>query len=145
VPCSVAVKGAVKGTLDCTSFSGAYVNGTGSVDASVSGTATIGTSAQSVLILVAIAFAGDLHTGTFKNTDANAGGDVIVEGPGNTPATWEATAPSLGSYTLQITDTGTESTGTAGKNYANVHGSLTAYLVPAGNGAAGADTLTATF
>ena len=146
--CSITLAGGVTGTVTCTSFGGSFssAGNIASVDATVSGTALIGGVSQAVTVLIDIGFPGNLHTGIFKNTDASAGGDVILQGPGgNSAPTWEALAPATGSYTLNVTCTGNATNNTTGTTYTNVHGTLTATLPATGNGATGTVTLTASF
>jgi hypothetical protein len=142
-PCSITLSGAVTGTFACNAVSGGYQtsNSQGAVAASVGG---------ATAITIGIAFPGDLHTGTFKDTDAGVQSALSVQTGTGSNNFWAAAAGTggakTGSYTLTITDTGLRVPGQGGAAYPAVHGTLTATLpAVAGSGATGTVSLSATF
>lgn len=143
--CSVTLSGAQTGTYDCQAGLGSY-----STSDNKSGFGAGTTGATPPTLAFAFVFAGDLKTGTFKDTDAGANSAVTVQTASN--AFWSENVglnnsdPKRGSYTLNITSTGTRVTGNQGAAYLAVQGTLTAVLEPvAGTGATGNVNLTATF
>lgn len=134
---TITLSSALTGTYNDVIFKGTYLTSanTGAVSALV---------ADPLFVTVDILFSGDLHTGTFKNTDPGAKGTVTIVS-GN--ATWAANAQTgKGSYTLDLTDAGTAFTDSTGKSYSNIHGTLAAEApAVAGTSAAGSVTVTANF
>jgi hypothetical protein len=124
VACSVALSGATTGNLTCTQALSVWAssNNTGSVSINITGSSPTVTSA--------ISFSGEPHTGTFKNTDANALGAVTVTGAGGV---WVASIggnnATSGSYTLVLSSVSAATTTSTGKSY-TVHGTLDATLPP---------------
>ena len=143
--CSVTLSGAQTGTYDCQAMLGAFSS---TDNKSTAGAGTTGSTPPTVSL--AFAFAGDLHTGTFKDTDAGAIGITSVQTATN--AFWASEVgqsnsdPKRGSYTLTLTSTGTRVAGNGGAAYLAVKGTLTAVLEPvSGTGSTGNVNLTATF
>ena len=143
--CSATLTGALTGTYDCQAALGAYSS---TDNKSNFGGSTTGNTFPDVAF--AIAMAGDLHTGTFKDTDAGAIGIITVQGANNQFWTAEVgqsnSNPKQGSYTVNLTSIGNRVAGNAGAAYIGLKGNVTAVLAPvAGTGATGNVNLTATF
>ena len=149
VECSVTLKGKVAGTLSCASFNGTYnrSSNTVQVDAgNVSGTVTVNGVSTTATLTTDLVYAGDLAVKTYAASDSLARPDVIVQLADQ--ATWEAyrgNGFNVGTSKLIITNVGTASATSSGTTYSSIHGTLTAIMPAAGNGATGVDTLTATF
>jgi hypothetical protein len=134
--CTVTLSGAVTQTLACTTGpAGVYTtsNSQGAFLFQVAATASTPD------VNVAIGFPGDVHTGTFMDTDTGANSGLTVKNQANN--TWLATVGSgakQGSYTLLITGTGLSVATSSGKGYSGMGGTLDAVLpFVAGSGATG--------
>lgn len=137
--CTVALTGAVTGSVTCTTAVGAYTTITNQSAVSLLTTGTAPGMALSV------AFTGTLHTGAFQSNAVGALGGITVT---NGNSTWFATptaGSTSGSFTVNLTTVTAISTTAQGTAY-TIHGSIDATLPAlAGSGTTGTVTVHATF
>jgi len=143
--CTVILSGALSGSFNCsTAAFGSWSSG---ANQSTLGFGVNGT-ASTPAVGVGLFFAGPMHTGTYKSTDAGANGAVSATPNSSSSQTWTAAAgsSSQGSYTMSLTDLGSSVALGSGLAYPGVHGTLDATLpAAASTGASGTVTLHAVF
>jgi hypothetical protein len=131
--CSVALSGGLTGTYDCGTMVAAYSTAinTSSYAASITSPAAVA---------IAINFPGDVATGTYTRSSANASGGIVVT---SGTSSWSIAAGTggTGSYTLTITSATLISSTAQGKAY-TIHGTLDA-TIPASAGSSITTALTA--
>lgn len=137
--CTVTLSGAQTGTSSCTAPATAvYASSNARSGISLSGTSSGQPS-------IAVSWAGNVHTGTFTQTDAGAQAGITVTSGSSYWAVSAGGGANTGTYALQITSATSLGTVSGGQAW-SVHGTLTA-TAPAvpGSGASGTVNVQVTF
>jgi len=142
--CSMTFSGAISGTVQCVAL-GTYQSTTAQSNISIVGN---GAAQGAASATIAVAFAGSMGPKTITDANSSQYGATVI-GPtvaGQVPMGWAA-LPNPKQGTLTVTINSASSYATSGGSAAYfVHGTATAYLVPAPNSkATGTVNLTATF
>ncbi len=97
-----------------------------------------------------LTYPGDWHTGSWTETTSGVDGAITAMQSQSATQSWQALADGSstpqGSWTLNLTDLGQSTSGSSGKVYSGMHGTLNATLAPTAiSGATGNVTLAVTF